>query len=86
VILQFEFGEEGEIIGTYTPARQRAAAGEPGRYLTLPWGGRYRRHEEHGGMRVPLASEVYWVVEGQEQPCYRGRNVRVEYHFGEDRP
>jgi hypothetical protein len=34
-------------------------------------------------MWVPLESEVYWVVDGREQPYYRGRNVRVEYDFGE---
>jgi hypothetical protein len=83
VALEFEFGPEGEILGVYTPGRQRAAAPEPGGYDTLPWGGRYRRYEERTGMWVPLESEVYWVVDGREQPYYRGRNVRVEYDFGE---
>jgi hypothetical protein len=28
-------------------------------------------------MRVPLESEVYWVVNGKEQPYYRGRNIEI---------
>lgn len=86
VALEFEFGPEGEIVAVYTPGRQRAESGEPGGYVMLPWGGRYHRYEERGGMRVPLESEVYWVVGGREQPYYRGRNVRVEYFFGEQSP
>lgn len=86
VSLEFEFGPEGDIVGVYTPGRQRAATGAPGGYVTLPWGGRYRRYEERGGMRAPVESEVYWVVDGLEQPYYRGRNVRVEYDFGEEQP
>ncbi len=86
VSLDFEFGPEGDIVGVYAPARQRAAAGAPGGYVTLPWGGRYRRYQEREGIRAPLESEVYWVVDGREQPYYRGRNVRVEYDSGEELP
>ena len=84
VALEFEFGPGGEIAGCYTAGRQRAASGVPGRYDPMPWGGRYRRYEERVGMRVPLESEVYWVVDGKEQPYYRGRNLRIEYDFGEE--
>jgi hypothetical protein len=85
VALEFEFGASGEIVAVYTPGRQRAASDGSGTHVTLPWGGRYRRYQEHGGMRVPLESEVYWLVDGREQPYYRGRNVGIEYDFGEDR-
>lgn len=81
--LEFEFGPSGEIVGCYTPGRQRSAPDEPGRYHTLPWGGRYRRYEERAGVRVPRESEVYWVVNGMEQPYYRGRNLQVAFNFGE---
>jgi hypothetical protein len=80
--LEFEFGTNGEIVGCYTPGRQRAAAGESNRYHTLPWGGRYRRYEERAGVRVPFESEVYWVVDGMEQPYYRGRNLQFTFDFG----
>jgi hypothetical protein len=77
VSLDFEFGVGGEIVGVSTPSRARALG--KGRYTHLPWGGRYLRYEERGGMRVPLASEVYWVVNGEEQPYYRGRNLEIVY-------
>jgi hypothetical protein len=75
--LDFEFGLGGEIVGTSTPSRPRAAG--KGRYQYLAWGGRYQRYEERGGMRVPLESKVYWVVNGKEQPYYRGRNIEIAY-------
>ncbi|MEO6055234.1 MAG: DUF6544 family protein [Gemmatimonadales bacterium] len=82
VALDFEFGAGGEIVGSFTPRRLRAVAGVKGRYDALPWGGRYRRYEERDGIRVPIESEVYWVVGGREQAYYRGRNVRVDFEFG----
>jgi hypothetical protein len=81
VTLEFEFAPSGEIISTYTAGRQRAA-GAAGAFVTLPWGGRYRRYEEHGGVRVPVESEVFWVVDGKEQPYYRGQNLTVSYDYG----
>jgi hypothetical protein len=35
---------------------------------------------------VPLDSEVFWVVDGKEQPYYRGRIVRLEYDLGPEGP
>ncbi|HEU5039284.1 MAG TPA: DUF6544 family protein [Gemmatimonadales bacterium] len=79
VSLEFEFSGEGEIVALRTPARLRA--GKDGRYLPAPWGGRYRRYEEHAGMRLPAEAEVYWVLDGREEPYYRGRNESVAYTF-----
>lgn len=81
VSLDFEFGPDGMIRSTYTAGRRRADPTQKGRYLTLPWGGRYRSYHDRSGMLVPLESEVYWVVEGREQPYYRGKNVRIEYRL-----
>ncbi len=78
VSLDFEFGVEGEIVSSQA-TRLRARPGEKGTYDELPWGGRYRRYVMRDGIRMPLESEVYWVVEGREQPYYRGRNVSVEF-------
>jgi hypothetical protein len=77
VSLDFEFGLGGEIVGVKAPARARALG--RGRYEHLPWGGRYRRYEERGGVRIPIESEVYWVVNGKEQPYYRARNLEIVY-------
>jgi hypothetical protein len=83
VSLDFEFGPSGEILGCSTPQRWRAAAGRGGAFEAMPWGGRYGKYEERGGMRVPMEAEVYWLVQGREQPYYRGRNIEIEYVFGE---
>lgn len=86
VSLEFEFGADGTIVGVWTPGRKRAVPGEKGTYVTVPWGGRYGRYVEHGGMLVPLESEVYWVVGGREQPYYRGRNLGIDYDLTEATP
>lgn len=82
VSLDFEFRPGGEIGSTYTSGRRRAAGGS-GEYITLPWGGRYADYREQGGVQVPLEAEVYWVVEGREQPYYRGRNLAFDYGSAE---
>lgn len=82
VAVEFEFGPGGEIVAVYAPNRPRAVPGRKGAYVTAPWGGRYGEYEEHGGMLVPTTAEVYWVLEGREQPYYRGRNVSIVYELG----
>jgi hypothetical protein len=84
VSLEFEFGPGGEILGVHSPARPREAPGTKGRFITAPWGARYRGYRECRGMRIPGEAEAYWVIEGREQPYYRGCNVLVEYDLGED--
>ena len=81
VSLDFEFGDDGRILSAYTQGRRRADPQNKSRYRTLPWGGRYHRYEQQNGMLVPLESEVYWVVDGREQPYYRGKNLRIEYRL-----
>jgi hypothetical protein len=82
VSLDFAFAPTGEITETFSPGRLRAVSGEKGRYERRPWGGRYRRYEDRGGIRVPREAEVYWVSRGREQPYYRGRLVRTDYDEG----
>jgi hypothetical protein len=83
VSLEFGFGPGGEMSSVYTPARPREAPGRKGEYITAPWGARYRGYREYHGMRAPTEAEAYWVLQGREQPYYRGRNVSVEHDFGE---
>lgn len=80
-MLEFEFAPGGEIVGCFTPERPRAVPGRGARYEMLPWGGRYAGWESCGGMRVPHRAEVYWVVDGREQPYYRGTNVRIDHEL-----
>src|SRR3954447_3419152 len=70
VSLEFEFGPEGYIVSSFSPGRLRSDPANKGRYLTSPWGGRYRQYQKRGGMQVPTDSEVYWMVGGREQPYY----------------
>lgn len=79
VSLQFEFGPGGEIVAARAPGRPRA--GKDGRFTPTPWGGRYHGHERHDGMLVPTEAEVFWVVNGREEPYYRGRNETIGYTF-----
>lgn len=81
VSLDFEFGPGGEIVGAYAAGRLRSVPGDKGRYERLAWGGRYRAYEERDGMRVPTEAEVFWVVDGMEQPYYRGRNLDVAFEY-----
>ncbi|HEX6107512.1 MAG TPA: DUF6544 family protein [Gemmatimonadales bacterium] len=81
VALDFEFTPGGEIVAAHTPGRLRALPGRRGEYGLVPWGGRYAHYREQGGIRIPTEAEVFWVLEGREQPYYRGRNVRIEYRF-----
>jgi hypothetical protein len=32
-----------------------------------------------GEVWIPIESEVYWVVNGKEQPYYRARNLEIVY-------
>ena len=79
--LEFEFAPGGQIVAVRTPVRLRALSGRRG-FAPTPWGGRYARYEEHGGMLVPTEAEVYWVIENREMPYYRGRNGRIDYEMG----
>ena len=81
VALEFEFGPGGEIVSVFTPGRQRAMPGGKGGYVLAPWGGRYGEYEVHQGMRVPTVAEVYWLLDGNKQSYYRGRNVALTYEF-----
>jgi len=81
VSLEFEFGPEGYIVSAFSPGRLRSDPANKGRYLTFPWGGRYRQYQKRDGMQVPTDSEVYWMVGGREQPYYRGRNLDAHYEY-----
>lgn len=84
--LEFEFAASGELVGCYTPSRQRAVPGNAGSYEPAPWGARYGDYGEAAGMKVPFSSEVYWVIDGRERPYYRGTNVRITFDSKEGQP
>ena len=76
--LQFRFGEQGEIVGVYTPSRYREADGE---YELAAWAGSFWAYEEHEGMMIPMEGEVEWQLPNSVLPYWKGRLVEVEYEF-----
>jgi len=80
VWLDFHFGPDGLVERVFTPARARDV---DGRAVPTPWQGRWSDYEERGGMRVPLAGEVEWLLPEGPQVYWRGRLTGVEYELTE---
>lgn len=78
VSVDFRFGEDGLVRGIFTPARARLIGG---RAVPNPWRGRFWNYEVRGGMRIPLAGEVEWVLPEGPQPYWRGRITDIGYDF-----
>ncbi|HKV10765.1 MAG TPA: DUF6544 family protein [Thermoanaerobaculia bacterium] len=76
ISLVFRFGENGEIVSTYTPGRFRDVNGKG---VLTPWEGTHRRYEEIGGVKVPSEGEVAWILPEGRLTYWRGRIVRAEY-------
>jgi hypothetical protein len=76
VSLEFRFGKEGEIVGTYTPDRFRDVNGT---LVPTPWEGSFRSYGRVGGVMVPSEGEVEWILPEGRLSYWRGRIVRVEY-------
>lgn len=77
VWLDFRFrAEDGLIESVYTPERFRDVNG---RGVPTPWQGRFSDYEERGGMRIPLAGEVEWVLPDGPQAYWRGRIIAASY-------
>lgn len=78
VSLQFYFGEHGEIVRCYTPARFRDVNGQG---VPTPWGGTYQAYKQVAGMRMPQAGEVAWFLPEGPLPYWRGR-LHCTFDFG----
>ncbi len=51
------------------------------RTVDMPWEGRFRSWERHGGMLVPTEGEVAWITPEGPHPYWRGKIERIEYAF-----
>lgn len=76
VSLDFQFGERGEIVSVYTPARYRDV---DGRSVPTPWMGHFKSYAPVDGMMVPMDGEVEWLLPEGRLPYWRGRIVGAEY-------
>jgi Family of unknown function (DUF6920) len=78
VSMYFEFNDNGEIIGAFTPGRYQYAKGQ---YRFEPWGGHFRNYENRNGIRIPIEAEVEWLSPEENFCYYKGRIVEGNYDF-----
>jgi hypothetical protein len=72
--IDYHFGADGLVERVYTAERGRDVNG---RSVPTPWEGRFTEWGERGGVRVPLAAEVAWLLPEGRQAYWRGRLVAV---------
>jgi hypothetical protein len=80
VSLEFEFGESGEIVGVFSPARFREIGGE---YKPFPWRGRFKNYRLWENMMLPTEGEVEWQLPEGNLPYWRGRMLEAEFQYDE---
>ena len=79
--LRFVFTEDGLMESVHAEARGRA---EGGQIVMRPWEGRWFDFQEQGGMRVPMRSEVAWLLPpelGGRKPYWRGSITSLRYEL-----
>jgi hypothetical protein len=82
VSLDFTFGADGLVQSVFTPARMRDV---DGRAIPTPWQGRFARYEERGGMKIPIESEVEWLLPEGSQVYWRGEITDAYFEYGNGR-
>lgn len=78
VSLAFRFGSDGLVESVRAESRPRTLGD---RTVDMPWEGRFRSWERHGGMLVPTEGEVAWITPEGPIPYWRGKIERIEYAF-----
>ena len=78
VTMLFTFDEQGLIETVGAEARGRTVGGQ---VVPTPWHGRFLKYDERGGMHVPLAGEVAWLLPEGAKPYWRGRITEIDYGF-----
>jgi hypothetical protein len=68
--IDYHFGPDGLVVRVYAAERGRDVNG---RSVPTPWEGHLAEWGEGGGVRVPLAGEVAWLLPGGRQAYWRGR-------------
>ncbi|MBI2188996.1 MAG: hypothetical protein HYU37_18000 [Acidobacteria bacterium] len=78
VAVEFEFGSRGEIVRTFAPDRYRDVNGTG---VPTPWVGRHMEYAEVYGMRIPMQSEVAWMLPDGPFAYWRGHIQQIEFDF-----
>jgi hypothetical protein len=76
--LLVSFGPDNMISSIKADARGRMVAGKT---VMAPWQGRFWDYRSQDGMRVPLASEVQWLMPDGPKPYFRGQTTSLRYEF-----
>jgi hypothetical protein len=76
VSLDFHFGADSLVSRVYTPERAREVNG---RTVPTPWQARVSWYEEHGGMKIPMAAEVEWLLPEGPQAYWRGEITEIAF-------
>lgn len=74
--VDFFFGEDGMPVRMFCAARMRDV---DGRGEPTPWEGRLRDYALHGGLRVPTAGEVAWLLPEGRQVYWKGSVTDARY-------
>ena len=77
VSVDFEFGEQGEIVGISTE-RYRDVNGKP---VLTPWKGRFWSYARVNGVQVPQEGEIAWVLPEGPMPYWRARMTGFQYEL-----
>jgi hypothetical protein len=72
----FTFSDAGEIVSITTNDRFRHRKGEP---EATPWTARYRRYEQHNGIRVPMEVDAEWILSGKSFPYSKLRVEEISF-------
>jgi len=75
VSAEFHFAPTGEIT-RMTALRYRDVNGTG---VLTPFEGQYRNYARHGGVSIPMAAEVAWLLPDGRFPYWRGRPVVVRF-------
>ena len=75
VSLDVRFGMDGGIVEV-NAKRHRDVRGTQ---VLTPWRGRFADYSMVGGLMIPLTGEVAWIVDGKEEPYWRGRVTGAEF-------
>lgn len=78
--LDFRFGPDNLVSGIFA-ARFRLVNGHP---VRTPWQGRFSGYAEQGGMRLPMAGEVEWLLPEGPQLYWRGEITKVHFEYEQE--
>lgn len=78
VSLEFRFDEAGEVAAVLAEGRWGTFGG---RFMKLPWAGRFGEYRRMDGMLVPTRGEAAWCWSGEWTTVWEGRITSAAYEL-----